>query len=339
MLIPIEIHREITLLYLSEAFWDLIVEPPGVDKNWDPLSSLLHTSSQFRQVTTDYIRPIFGEPSLPESTPSIANYRGILAELKRINAIAHTGDPRELLDTARATSVANTPPDCKSPLLQLARLFAEVVLQLRLCEPEFNSHFGEGSRIMAERANAPTYAKFYRFIDDVPGSVQWRVFMRILSRLVSLFLLVGRTMCLKLSVATAITWFPAAWLLPSSLYTPGSPVDRIITGMIQVMKSLKNLRQDAFARTPIQGLICEDLPTSPAVFEAVHLQEVWRRLEPPSGFAGDDPRVDYCRQTKAEITSFLSAAERDALLSAWRIRQESGGDQAVVVAPEQPIGL
>ncbi|TFY80799.1 hypothetical protein EWM64_g3212 [Hericium alpestre] len=46
--IPAELLREIILLFLADAFFELVVTP-DLDVNWDPLSPLLHTSFHFRQ--------------------------------------------------------------------------------------------------------------------------------------------------------------------------------------------------------------------------------------------------------------------------------------------------
>ncbi|TFY74795.1 hypothetical protein EWM64_g9216, partial [Hericium alpestre] len=116
--LPVELLCETILVYLVDCFTDLITEP-SIEKIWDPLSSPLHASVRFDEITAGLLQNIYGEVSsreLGEST--IINYQSVLAKLNRIHAFTFTDDPEALWNSYSVIAcILIDPQDLKSPLI------------------------------------------------------------------------------------------------------------------------------------------------------------------------------------------------------------------------------
>ncbi|TFY81308.1 hypothetical protein EWM64_g2704 [Hericium alpestre] len=134
--LPTEFLRTVVLGHLAASFWILIVEP-GLDKEWNPLSPLLHSSFQLREIATSFLDEILGETRFKDhpTRASVKTYKLFLSELKRLKTLGETGDPTVILelDTMFAATMAGL-HECDSPILWLARECAMRTLYLRIPE-------------------------------------------------------------------------------------------------------------------------------------------------------------------------------------------------------------
>ncbi|TFY78705.1 hypothetical protein EWM64_g5307 [Hericium alpestre] len=282
---PIELIRKIISLYLADAFWDLIAKP-GLDCVWDPLSPLLHTSFQFRELTTSFLIPIAGKTTML--------HRPLLAELKRLKLIAETHDPEAFFIAYERWPIYDAPSSehAYSPIVGLAYELSMKTLHLRLHE----HNAGESSvptekhaRLMGRHALLAVMGR--QSARDVAPSISKTVLRPLQERAMSLQILLQRIVSVQALCDCILEY------VPGLLNSHDDGIAQDLPGLEEHRGRMKNAAGDVdrmAAKAEEMGYAVARLPIPDAPLETVRFMRALEALDPPPDQTASSSLVSLC---------------------------------------------
>ncbi|TFY82664.1 hypothetical protein EWM64_g1352 [Hericium alpestre] len=321
--IPVELLHKIALVYLADAFWSLIIEP-GLDKEWDPLSALLHTSFRFREVTTDILSHIVGPAFVDPGAGNRVKYHEVLVEVKRLKTLAESGDPRQLSDPELTEFATALLPlvSADAPILWRAGDFAINSLQFRLYEVDQNwASVCDATDYITAKIFPWTLRNGVLSSMRIPTPVFRAILKPIQEHFASSQYLVGRISTLRAVCDTMQRSMPILSRVPAELVLEQQHlVDQIMQWMRSMEKNMAERIKLGENAVNVQVLRIPD-----NILEEIKLYKVLLYSQMPQDRPDDDPFRRLCTCVQELLFCYLQDDQKETLMLRLRLEKHESG--------------
>ncbi|TFY78579.1 hypothetical protein EWM64_g5433 [Hericium alpestre] len=309
--VPCELLREIILGYLADSFLELALET-DVKRNWDPLSSLLHTSYHVRGTTQDLLDPILGKPDMKcESSRTGIVYLDVLLALRCLKLRLFSPTDRPLRDMVLVPEFSSkTFPTARydSPFLWHAwSIVANSWIKLAIerlalgdASDVYDLHWADIS-FLRDQARLSTET------ESIPRSLKKAIFGPMMAHIHLSYLLFERTATVYLICKISNGLIVHLWHVPNGNTEKQACIDVTVEMVEQRCKSLSPF-MDAAA-----GFVSHQAAIHQAHLDSAEFREAWQHLQGQADLPEDDMVNRLCCCLKERLLAILSLEQRAQL--------------------------